>query len=1119
MTLQGKNLAELRRAQSKQCFSLSTTLRIGEQILSAVQYMHEIGFLHRDIKPSNFAIGRSARDVRKVYMLDFGLARKFTTNKGELRIARPQAGFRGTIRYASVNAHRNREMGRHDDLWSLFYMLVEFLTGQLPWRKIKDKEQVGKVKEEYNNHLFLKFLPREFEVFLNHISELKYEEPPNYDLLLQVFREAKKRKNIRDNDPYDWEKFAPQNEQIVVDSNGNINNNGRDELINNNNNNLTAVRCPDQAQNMNMIVDPRNQRINYPPPQYYNFMNQQLQYTNYTNMIAAKNGAPENVTQFLNSQEMTQEFLAGSANFTNNNNNFNVINPNDPHVLNEISNMNQAQRRKVTRSQTRLSRHGDEMQPSFSAANDKMVESGGCMDSDMNSAGRGGGGGGMMDSTCSQRGFPASSLTNNTAALLSNNSKNHANHELNATLNAIHSRQRRSGSAVNHHNPDSDHAIAMAPRGGNMNHPNVAQHVASASKMAFLNNLQYQQQQQQNFNSSPQPMHTNQTHQSRSYGINHQQSNTAAMNMMMINNNNSNMKLSQMSHNNISRSTSNYRNKEDSQGSISMCSESYMKNQFFSQQQQIMTPKHGVQIPNQQYQQQQQQQAMMRQDQQQQFAAAMLSSANTNTNYNNSFPSCTPTSTTANMAIASAYLNNIANGNNNNNNNNHNNSTKSQVSSYTTHTNKGGQCIYHTTGNGTSSSKNGATTDYYTTAIGVTSSSVIYQSPQADLETYLQNDSGILSAGSIKTPKTTVVSRLAVVKTSTPSNNYDTSPAAGAGAHSSDNLKPPKMPSRYQTKERATDKADMTVKRNLANSLSATGNLSLMDSEAQSLPQCTYAIKAGPQTIMSQWVVSLNDDMDDEGIDENTTINLMSCTTEKSRTVLCKPSSNSNNSNQQTKCREETDAKLGSKIASYIESKWKELSSSTPSSPLLAQQRRDKNGTASASIISSKQPLVTDNENEKHEYSSISKCCSKSSLTAHPRLCTNCSADFENNKSKSSSNLLATSILSYSRSVDRLNCGATEQHQDYEYHDKFQRYKSFFDTLRLDKASPSADQQPLRPASSSIDRLYSDSNKGFVEPRQPDKPTSNSNARANRPPLVNKPNSSIVRSLSATART
>jgi tau tubulin kinase len=75
-------------------------------------------------------------------MLDFGLARQFTTGTGEVRPPRAAAGFRGTVRYASINAHKNKEMGRHDDLWSLFYMLVEFVNGQLPWRKIKDKEQV-----------------------------------------------------------------------------------------------------------------------------------------------------------------------------------------------------------------------------------------------------------------------------------------------------------------------------------------------------------------------------------------------------------------------------------------------------------------------------------------------------------------------------------------------------------------------------------------------------------------------------------------------------------------------------------------------------------------------------------------------------------------------------------------------------------------------------------------------------------------------------------------------------------------------------------------------------------------------------------------------------------------
>lgn len=71
-------------------------------------------------------------------MLDFGLARQYlVSGTKEIRAPRAAAGFRGTVRYASLNAHKNREMGRHDDLWSLFYMICEFINGSLPWRKIK----------------------------------------------------------------------------------------------------------------------------------------------------------------------------------------------------------------------------------------------------------------------------------------------------------------------------------------------------------------------------------------------------------------------------------------------------------------------------------------------------------------------------------------------------------------------------------------------------------------------------------------------------------------------------------------------------------------------------------------------------------------------------------------------------------------------------------------------------------------------------------------------------------------------------------------------------------------------------------------------------------------------
>ncbi|KTF93475.1 hypothetical protein cypCar_00027354 [Cyprinus carpio] len=171
MELQGKNLADLRRNMSRGTFSFSTTLRLGRQILEAIESIHSVGFLHRDIKPP-----------------------------------RPVAGFRGTVRYASVNAHKNREMGRHDDLWSLFYMLVEFIVGQLPWRKIKDKEQVGNMKQSYNHRLMLKHLPDEFSVFLDHISNLDYYTKPDYQLLMSVFDNSMKIYNVVENDLYDWER-------------------------------------------------------------------------------------------------------------------------------------------------------------------------------------------------------------------------------------------------------------------------------------------------------------------------------------------------------------------------------------------------------------------------------------------------------------------------------------------------------------------------------------------------------------------------------------------------------------------------------------------------------------------------------------------------------------------------------------------------------------------------------------------------------------------------------------------------------------------------------------------------------------------------------------------------
>ncbi|KAL3070664.1 hypothetical protein niasHS_016938 [Heterodera schachtii] len=205
MGLQAKNLADLRRESPSQRFSTSTALRVAFQILQSIRDIHSIGFLHRDIKPSNFAIGRTLPTQHCIYMLDFGLARLFLNAKGEVRSPRSAAGFRGTVRYAALSAHKNKEMGRHDDLWSLFYMLVEFLNGSLPWRRIKDKDEVGRMKEEADIRELLSGNPPELHHFADHLKGLGYPDEPDYELLENCLQVAMKRLGIGINDPFDWE--------------------------------------------------------------------------------------------------------------------------------------------------------------------------------------------------------------------------------------------------------------------------------------------------------------------------------------------------------------------------------------------------------------------------------------------------------------------------------------------------------------------------------------------------------------------------------------------------------------------------------------------------------------------------------------------------------------------------------------------------------------------------------------------------------------------------------------------------------------------------------------------------------------------------------------------------
>lgn len=97
MELVGCNLSDLRKACPDHRFTLCTSLRLGLQCLDAIEAMHASGLLHRDIKPANYALGRTVKDYRTVYILDFGLVRRWRLKNGKVRPPRNVCGFRGKI--------------------------------------------------------------------------------------------------------------------------------------------------------------------------------------------------------------------------------------------------------------------------------------------------------------------------------------------------------------------------------------------------------------------------------------------------------------------------------------------------------------------------------------------------------------------------------------------------------------------------------------------------------------------------------------------------------------------------------------------------------------------------------------------------------------------------------------------------------------------------------------------------------------------------------------------------------------------------------------------------------------------------------------------------------------
>lgn len=120
------------------CLEEKRVQSIGKQILDAFEYIHSHGYIHADVKAENILMNDSVQ----IYLLDYGLSRKAAVQYEE----KVQRRHEGTLEFTSVDVHRGAAPSFRGDLEILFYNMLHWLGGRLPWLTVTDGARVQQAK-------------------------------------------------------------------------------------------------------------------------------------------------------------------------------------------------------------------------------------------------------------------------------------------------------------------------------------------------------------------------------------------------------------------------------------------------------------------------------------------------------------------------------------------------------------------------------------------------------------------------------------------------------------------------------------------------------------------------------------------------------------------------------------------------------------------------------------------------------------------------------------------------------------------------------------------------------------------------------------------------------------
>lgn len=125
--LEGHALDDL--VYQKQRFTHEQIYQLASEMLDALHYAHEHGFIHRDVKPGNIFQKRVTSGSYSYCLMDFGIVRD--TQDASLTMT---GHMIGTQRYASPEQIQSpRSVDARSDLYSLGVTLWEIITGNQPF--------------------------------------------------------------------------------------------------------------------------------------------------------------------------------------------------------------------------------------------------------------------------------------------------------------------------------------------------------------------------------------------------------------------------------------------------------------------------------------------------------------------------------------------------------------------------------------------------------------------------------------------------------------------------------------------------------------------------------------------------------------------------------------------------------------------------------------------------------------------------------------------------------------------------------------------------------------------------------------------------------------------------